>query len=172
MGKTGGLVPEPCQGPEQPVLADGGWGWGLLCWRGNKPGTPACLIPQYGLPCLKSGLVRSGSWLHRVPISSDSNTVGSHRDMVTIRPSATGPYPGVRLFSSSPMWLQVALVSLWLDFLQIPVTSCLIFWDHLLDHTNCNNCLQHADPVPDLCLGEMRLGEILHLSEMWELLPM
>lgn len=65
--------------------------------------TLALLILQDGLPCLKSGLVGSGSWLHRVPISSDSNTVSSHRDMVTIKPSATGPYPGVRLLSPPPM---------------------------------------------------------------------
>lgn len=151
MGKTGGLAPEPCRHPMQPTLTDGDVGWGemLLCWRGSESGTPVHLILHKGLQCLKSGLVGSGSWLHQVPISSGSNTVGSHHDMGAIKPSATGPYPGVRFFSSSPMWLQVALVSLPLDFLQIPVTSCLLFCNHLLDHTNCNNCLHHTDPVPD-----------------------
>lgn len=175
MGKPGGVVPKPSQGGGcSPVSLMGEWGWGrgdtLLLERKSTCDSSLPDPAGWAARVWSQDWRVSGSWLHQVPISSGSDTVGSHHDMVTIKPSATGPYPGVRLFSSLAMWLQVAPISLWLDFLQIPITSCLIFWDRLLDHTNCNNCLQRTDPLPDPQCAQEKYS--ICISEMWELLPM
>lgn len=76
MGKTGGVVPKPSQGLEAGRAPYGGVGPGggvcevLVCWRGNKPVTPARLILRDGLPVfeVQTGGVQEAGYI-RFPLA-------------------------------------------------------------------------------------------------------